>query len=69
MLFALGAIVGGAVGRWPVVLLAVPFAVFIAATTEVEISHVFLGAGYGAFAAAGLALGVMLRRRGVRRAS
>jgi hypothetical protein len=60
---AAGLVIGFAVGRWWILLLAIGFAVWIGVVTDVdEVPPWLLAAGYGAVSAAGLALGVLARR-------
>jgi hypothetical protein len=57
-LLAGGFVVGLLVGRWFALLAAVG----IGRTTEVELPHWFLGLGYAAVAAVGIAAGLGVRR-------
>jgi hypothetical protein len=50
------------VGRWWTLLAAVGIGAWIGRTTEVELSHWFLGLGYAAVAAVGIAGGLGVRR-------
>ena len=59
-----GLTLGLVVGRWWTLAAALGLALWIAITTEVdEVSPWFLGSAYGALAAAGIAVGVVLRQR------
>jgi predicted membrane protein len=59
-----GLILGLVVGRWWTLAAAVGLGLLIAITTEVdEVSPWFLGSAYGALAAAGIAVGVVIRQR------
>jgi hypothetical protein len=57
-----GLIVGLIVGRWGALVAALPIGVWLALVSEVEVPGWVLGLGYGAFAAIGIAAGVLLRR-------
>jgi hypothetical protein len=57
-----GLIVGLIVGRWGALVAALPIGVWLALVSEVEVPGWVLGLGYGAFAAIGIAAGVVLRR-------
>ena len=60
----LGDILGLVVGRWRTLAAAVGLGLWIVITTEVdEVSPWFLGSAYGTLAAAGIAVGVVLRQR------
>jgi hypothetical protein len=59
-----GLILGLVVGRWWTLAAAGGLGVWIAITTEVdEVSPWFLGSAYGALAAVGIAVGVVIRQR------
>jgi hypothetical protein len=62
-LLAGGVIVGLAVGRWWALSVAAAVGIWIGFTTKVEVGGLFLGTMYGLLAAAGITLGVLLRRR------
>jgi hypothetical protein len=66
VLVGLGFLAGLAIGRWWALALSVPSAVWIGATTEVEVGGLFLGAGYGLLIAVGIALGVVARQHATR---
>ena len=69
ILFLGGAVLGALIGRWWAVLAAVGVGAWIALAADVdEVSPVFLGVAYAALAAAGIALGVAMRRRAPARA-
>jgi hypothetical protein len=55
-------VLGLIVGRWWALLAAAGVGVWIGMTEEVEVSGWWLGAGYAAFAALGIAAGILLRR-------
>lgn len=50
------------VGRWGALVAALPIGVWLALVSEVEVPGWVLGLGYGAFAAIGIAAGILLRR-------
>lgn len=59
-----GLAVGLLIGRWWALVAAPVFGAWVGATTGVdEVPHWYLGFGYGAFAASGIALGIFVRRR------
>jgi hypothetical protein len=59
-----GLILGLVVGRWWTLAAAVGLGLWITITTEVdEVSPWLLGSAYGALAAAGIALGVVIHQR------
>jgi hypothetical protein len=59
-----GLILGLVVGRWWTLAAGPGVGLWIAITTEVdEVSPWFLGSAYGALAAAGIAVGVVIRQR------
>lgn len=58
-----GFAVGIVVGRWWAVAAAVALGAWIALSTDVEVSPVFLGSGYAVLAAIGIGGGVLVRRR------
>jgi hypothetical protein len=59
-----GLILGLVVGRWWTLAAALCLGLWIAITTEVdEVSPWFLGSAYTALAAAGIAVGVVIRQR------
>ena len=69
ILFLGGAVLGALIGRWWAVLAAVGVGAWIALAADVDkVSPVFLGVAYAALAAAGIALGVAMRRRAPARA-
>ncbi len=64
IVFAVGLAIGLAIGRWWALLAAVAFGVYIAVESEVdEISPGALGLIYAVLGAAGIATGVVIRRR------
>jgi hypothetical protein len=59
-----GLILGLVVGRWWTLAAAAGLGLWITITTEVdEVSPWLLGSAYGALAAAGIALGVVIHQR------
>jgi hypothetical protein len=54
--------VGLALGRWWALVGAVAVGIAVGFTSEVEVSPVFLGVGYGLVSAFAIAIGVALRR-------
>ena len=64
VVLALGLVIGLILGRWWALVAALAFAVWIWATTDVEVAHWFLGLAYGGAAAIGIAVGVALRKAG-----
>ena len=67
-ILALGFAIGLVVGRWWTLVLAVGFAAWIWATTEVEIPHWLLALFYGGASALAISAGVAVRARARRRA-
>jgi hypothetical protein len=62
VLIGAGFVLGFAVGRWWAALAVVPFGLWAGLAEEVEVPGVVIGVGYGALAALGIAIGVLLRR-------
>ena len=62
IVLVLGFVIGVVVGTWWAMVFAVAFAIWIWATSEVEVPSWFLAIGYGSIAAAGIAVGVVTRR-------
>ena len=59
-----GLILGLVVGRWWLLAAALGLGLWIAVTSEVdEVPPWFLGSAYGALAAAGIVVGVVIRQR------
>jgi hypothetical protein len=59
-----GLLVGLAVGRWPALLAALGFGIWIGFQSEVDVvPSWFLGLGFGGVAALGVTAGVLARRR------
>jgi hypothetical protein len=69
VLLAAGFIVGLALGRWSALIGAVVVGIAVGVTSEVEISPIVLGMGYGLVSAFAIAMGVALRRTVGRRAA
>jgi drug/metabolite transporter (DMT)-like permease len=69
VLLAAGFLVGLALGRWWALLGAVVVGIAVGFTSEVEVSPIVLGVGYGLVSALAIAMGVTLRRRVGRRAA
>ena len=63
ILVVTGLILGLAVGRWWTLVAAAGFGVWVAVVSEVdEVPPWFLGAAYAVLAAAGIAVGVVVRK-------
>jgi hypothetical protein len=62
VLLAAGFIVGLALGRWWALIGAVVVGIVVVFTSEVEVSPIVLGVGYGLVSALAIAMGVALRR-------
>jgi hypothetical protein len=58
-----GVVLGLIVGRWWTLAAAVAVGIWITATAEVEVPSWILGVGYSVLSAAGIAAGVLIRRR------
>jgi len=69
VLLAAGFIVGLAVGRWWALIGAVVIGIAVGFTSEVEVSPIVLGVGYGLVSAFATPMGVALRRTIGRRAA
>jgi hypothetical protein len=69
VLVAAGFIVGLALGRWWALVGAVAVGIAVGFTSEVEVSPIVLGVGYGVVTAFAIAMGVALRRAVGRRAA
>ena len=69
VLLAAGFIVGLALGRWSALIGAVVVGIAVGVTSEVEVSPIVLGVGYGLVSAFAIAMGVALRRTVGRRAA
>jgi hypothetical protein len=69
VLLAAGFIVGLALGRWWALIGAVVIGIAVGFTSEVEVSPIVLGVGYGLVSAFAIAMGVALRRTIGRRAA
>lgn len=67
MLIAGGLVVGLVVGRWWVLLASVGVGLWVGLSEEVEVPGWFLGTAYATLLGLGLAAGVLVRRRVVRR--
>jgi hypothetical protein len=63
VVFAVGLLIGLVVGRWWALLAAVAWGVYVAAESEVELPPGVLALFDMIVAAAGIAAGVMIRRR------
>jgi hypothetical protein len=68
-MLAAGFIVGLALGRWWALIGAVVVGIAVGLTSEVEVSPIVLGVGYGLVSAFAIAMGVALRRTVGRRAA
>lgn len=64
-----GALLGALIGRWWALLAAVGLGVWVALTSVVEVSPLYLGVVYAGLSAVGIALGIAVRRHGARRPS
>jgi hypothetical protein len=69
VLLAAGFVVGLALGRWWALIGAVVVGIGVGFTSEVEVSPIVLGVGFGLVSAFAIALGVALRRTVGRRAA
>jgi hypothetical protein len=69
VLLAAGFVVGFALGRWWALFGAVVVGIAVWLISEVEVSPLVLGVGYGLVSALAIAMGVALRRTVGRRAA